>query len=47
MTKKEFAEKLFRAFYTIDTHLKNIYAKLHVHKQSEAVAKWLGGRSSR
>jgi DNA-binding NarL/FixJ family response regulator len=40
-------EKLFRAFYTIDTHLKNIYAKLHVHKQSEAVAKWLSGRPSR
>jgi len=44
MTKKEIADQLFRAFYTIDTHLKNIYAKLHVHKQSEAVAKWLGGR---
>jgi DNA-binding NarL/FixJ family response regulator len=44
MTKKEIAGRLFRAYYTIDTHLKNIYAKLHVHKQSEAVAKWLGAR---
>lgn len=43
-TKKEIAGQLFRAYYTIDTHLKNIYAKLHVHKQSEAVAKWLGAR---
>ncbi len=44
MTKKQIADRLFRAYYTIDTHLKNIYAKLHVHKQSEAVAKWLGAR---
>jgi DNA-binding NarL/FixJ family response regulator len=30
MTKQQIADQLFRAFYTIDTHIKNIYAKLHV-----------------
>jgi DNA-binding NarL/FixJ family response regulator len=44
MTKKEIADRLFRSFYTIDTHLKNIYAKLHVHGRAEAVAKALRGR---
>ena len=39
LTKKEIAERLFLSFYTIDTHVKNIYAKLHVHSRTEAVMK--------
>lgn len=37
--KKEIAERLFLSYYTIDTHVKNIYAKLHVHSRAEAVLK--------
>ncbi len=44
LTKKQIAEKLFLSFFTIDTHLKNIYAKLHVHSRSGAVAKVLKER---
>ena len=39
LAKKEIAERLFLSYYTIDTHVKNIYAKLHVHSRSEAVLK--------
>jgi DNA-binding NarL/FixJ family response regulator len=39
LTAKGIAEKLFLSFRTIDTHVKNIYAKLHVHSRSGAVAK--------
>jgi DNA-binding NarL/FixJ family response regulator len=39
--KKAIAEKLFVSFFTIDTHLKNIYGKLHVHSGTGAVAKAL------
>ena len=28
---------------TVHTHLKNVYAKLHVHGRGEAVAKYLTG----
>ena len=41
MTKKAIADKLFLSFFTIDTHLKNIYGKLHVHSGTGAVAKVL------
>ena len=41
LTMKQIAEKLFLSYYTIDTHLKNIYAKLQVHSRSSAVAKAL------
>jgi DNA-binding NarL/FixJ family response regulator len=43
-TKKQIAEELFLSFHTIDTHLRNIYTKLHVHKRSAAVAKALKER---
>lgn len=36
---KMIAETLTISFQTVKTHLKNIYDKLHVHSQSEAVAK--------
>jgi len=39
LTAKGIAEKLFLSFRTIDTHVKNIYTKLHVHSRSGAVAK--------
>ena len=41
MTKKAIADRLFLSFFTIDTHLKNIYGKLHVHSGTGAVAKVL------
>jgi DNA-binding NarL/FixJ family response regulator len=41
LQKKAMAEKLFVSYFTIDTHLKNIYAKLHVHSGTGAVAKVL------
>ena len=44
MSKKHIAEKLFISLYTVDTHLKNIYAKLHVHSQIDVVAKALRER---
>jgi DNA-binding NarL/FixJ family response regulator len=44
LTAKELAEKLFLSFRTIDTHVKNIYMKLHVHSRSGAVAKTLRER---
>lgn len=39
LAKKEIAERLFLSYYTIDTHVKNIYTKLHVHSRAEAVLK--------
>lgn len=41
LTKRQIAEKLFLAYYTIDTHMKNIYEKMQVHSRTEAVAKAL------
>jgi len=41
LTKKTIAEKLFLSYFTIDTHVKNIYTKLQVHTRSGAVAKVL------
>jgi DNA-binding NarL/FixJ family response regulator len=41
LTKRMIADRLFVSFYTIETHLKNIYAKMHVHTSSGAVAKAL------
>jgi DNA-binding NarL/FixJ family response regulator len=41
---KQIADTLFLSPFTIATHMKNIYAKLHVHSRSEAVAKALKER---
>ncbi|MEL7064786.1 MAG: LuxR C-terminal-related transcriptional regulator [Bacteroidota bacterium] len=35
------AEALFVSGHTIRTHIKHIYAKLHVHSRAEAVKKAL------
>jgi DNA-binding NarL/FixJ family response regulator len=44
LAEKEIANKLNVSFHTIDTHLKNIYQKLHVHTRSGVVAKVLKER---
>ena len=44
LTKREIADKIFRAFSTVDSHMRNIYRKLHVHSRSEAVVKALKER---
>jgi len=41
LTKRKIAESLFLSYFTVDTHVKNIYTKLHVHTRSGAVAKVL------
>lgn len=43
-TKKDIAEHLFLSYHTIDMHVRNIYAKLHVHSRSGAIAKALKER---
>jgi DNA-binding NarL/FixJ family response regulator len=40
-SKKQIAHRLGVSFYTVDTHLRNIYTKLQVHSRSGAVAKAL------
>jgi DNA-binding NarL/FixJ family response regulator len=44
LTKKEIGQKLFLSHHTIDTHVRNIYDRLHVNKRSSAVAKALTRR---
>ena len=41
LNKKKIAETLFLSHFTVDTHIRNIYSKLHVHSKSGAVAKVL------
>lgn len=41
MSFKKIAEKLFISPYTVHSHIKRIYEKLHVHSKSEAVSKVL------
>jgi DNA-binding NarL/FixJ family response regulator len=42
--KKQIAERLNVSYFTVDTHIKNIYAKLHVQSSTGAVAKALKER---
>jgi len=44
LIKKEIAERLDLSYHTVDTHLRNIYTKLHVHTRTAAVAKALKER---
>jgi DNA-binding NarL/FixJ family response regulator len=44
LIKKEIADTLSLSYHTIDTHLRNIYQKLHVHTRTGAVAKALKER---
>ncbi len=43
-TKKQIGAALFVTHHTVDTHMRNIYAKLHVHTRTGAVAKALNER---
>jgi DNA-binding NarL/FixJ family response regulator len=39
LIKKEIADQMALSYHTVDTHLRNIYTKLHVHSRTGAVAK--------
>ena len=39
---KEIADQLILSIPTVNTHIRHIYEKLHVHSRGQAVAKYLG-----
>jgi len=39
LSKKHIAEKIFLSHHTVDSHIRNIYAKLEVHSRSSAISK--------
>lgn len=39
LSKKQIAEKIYLSHHTVDSHLRNIYAKLEVHSRSSAITK--------
>jgi DNA-binding NarL/FixJ family response regulator len=39
LVMKQIASRLAISYHTVDTHVRNIYDKLHVHSRAEAVAK--------
>lgn len=39
LSKKQIAEKIYLSHHTVDSHLRNIYAKLEVHSRSSAISK--------
>jgi len=41
LNKQHIADTLHVSYFTIDTHIKNIYSKLHVHTQIDVVTKAL------
>jgi len=43
-SKQRIADKLFLSYHTVDSHLRNIYHKLHVQNRTSAVAKTLRER---
>ena len=44
ISKQRIADKLFLSYHTVDSHLRNIYHKLHVQNRTSAVAKTLKER---
>jgi len=44
LAKKEIADRLSVSYHTVDTHMRNIYSKLHVHSFTGAVARALKER---
>jgi hypothetical protein len=42
---KEIASKLSLSVQTINSYLKNVYQKMHVHSRTEAVAKYMSVKS--
>jgi DNA-binding NarL/FixJ family response regulator len=39
LSKKQIADKIFLSYHTVDSHIRNIYAKLEVHSRSSAISK--------
>ena len=44
LIKKQIAEELALSYHTVDTHIRNIYGKLHVHSDAGAVGKAVSER---